>query len=160
MKKILAFGLMLILLLTVCDREPVLPDTAEFPFSMPDGYSVANVGALNCGILRDSDQVAVGGMEVVPLNRKDLTQKSNENILQYLQGSFHQTNNVEFIASKYSNKNFPVASINMLVHREEGVSNNYTHYFFETSELIYHLWLNADVLGEVDPKEFLSCVCP
>ena len=160
MKKIIALGLILLLLLSGCGNETPVLDNADFSFPMPEGYSIGYAENLSCSILRDSDCVAVGGMEVVPLTRKDVTRKGSEKILEYLLNSFHQTNNVEFIASRYNDRDFPVAAINMRIHRDNGTSNQYTHYFFETDSLIYHLWLDMDVLGDGDPGDFLSSVSP
>lgn len=160
MKKIITLGLILILLLSACGNETPVLDNADFSFPMPEGYSIGYAENLSCSILRDSDCVSVGGMEVVPLTRKDLTRKGSEKILEYLQNSFHQTNNVEFIASRYNDQDFPVVAIDMRVHREDSTANLYTHYFFETDSLIYHLWLDMDVLGDGDPGDFLSSVSP
>ena len=159
MKKTIALVLVLILILSGCGSDTPLLDTANFSFPMPEGYSLTDTDGLGCHIRRSSDSMAVGGMEVVPLTRKDLTRKSNEKILEYLQSSFHQTNNVEFIAFRYNDQNFPVVAIDMRVHREDGTANLYTHYFFETDSLIYHLWLDMDVL-DGDPGDFLSCITP
>lgn len=160
MRKIITLGLILLLLLSACDNETPVLDNADFSFPMPEGYSIGYAENLCCSILRDSDCVSVGGMEVVPLTRKDLTRKGSEKILEYLQNSFHQTNNVEFIASRYNDQDFPVVAIDMRVHREDSTANLYTHYFFETDSLIYHLWLDMDVLGDGDPGDFLSSVSP
>ena len=159
MKKTIALMLVLILILSGCGSDTPLLDTANFSFPMPEGYSLTDTDGLGCHIRRSSDSMTVGGMEVVPLTRKDLTRKSNEKILEYLQSSFHQTNNVEFIAFRYNDQNFPVVAIDMRVHREDGTANLYTHYFFETDSLIYHLWLDMDVL-DGDPGDFLSCITP
>ena len=160
MKKTIALMLVLILILSGCGSDTPLLDTANFSFPMPEGYSLTDTDGLGCHIRRSSDSMTVGGMEVVPLTRKDLTRKSNEKILEYLQSSFHQTNNVEFIAFRYNDQNFPVVAIDMRVHREDCTANLYTHYFFETDGLVYHLWLDTDILGDGDPGDFLSCVTP
>lgn len=159
MRKCLILILGLTVVLCGCGNEPPVLDTADFNFPMPEGYTVAYIEDLNCSILRDSDCVAVGGMEVVPLTRKNLTQKSNTAILDYLQTSFHQTNDVEFIATNYNDNSFPVVVVDMRVHRD-GAATMYAHYFFETDGLIYHLWLDMDLLGEGDPGDFLSAVSP
>lgn len=159
MKKMFFLLLMLVLVLCGCANETPVLDSADFTFPMPEGYSVAYIENLSCSILRDSDCVAVGGMEVVPLTRKHLTQKSNTPILDYLQTTFHQTNDVEFIASNYNDKTFPVVAVTMRVHRD-GTATMYAHYFFETEGLVYHLWLNTDLLGDSDPGDFLSAVSP
>ena len=160
MKKLTVLCLILILILSGCRNETPVLDTADFTFPMPEGYTVAYIEDLSCSILRERDCVAVGGMEVVPLTRKNLTQKSNTAILEYLQTCFHQTNNVEFIASTYNDNTFPVVAVNMRVHREDGTATMYAHYFFETHGLVYHLWLDTDLLGEGDPGDFLSAVSP
>ena len=160
MKKIIFLVLVLVLMLCGCGNETPVLDSADFTFQMPDGYSVAYMEDFSCSILRDSDCVAVGGMEVVPLTRKNLTQKSNTAILEYLQTTFHQTNDVEFIASNYNDKTFPVVAVNMRVHREDETANMFSHYFFETDGLVYHLWVDTDLLGDGDPGDFLSAVSP
>ena len=160
MKKTIALMLILILILSGCGSDTPVLDTADFSFPMPEGYSLTDTDGLGCHIRRSSDSMTVGGMEVVPLTRKDLTRKGSEKILEYLQNSFHQTNNVEFIASRYNDPDFPVVAIDMRVHRDDGTANLYIHYFFETDSLIYHLWLDMDVLGDGDPGDFLSSVSP
>ena len=160
MKKMISLLLMLFFVLSGCKNETPVLDTADFTFPMPEGYIVAYIEDLSCSILRESDCVSVGGMEVVPLTRKNLTQKSNTAILEYLQTSFHQTNDIEFIATNYNDKTFPVVAINMRVHREDGTATMYAHYFFETEGLVYHLWLDTDLLGDGDPGDFLSAVSP
>lgn len=160
MRKLISFTLVLMLLLCGCGNETPVLEEADFTFPMPEGYCVACIEDLSCSILRDRDDAAVGGMEVVPLTRKHLTRKSNQSILEYLQGTFHQTNDVEFIAFNYNDKDFPVVAIDMRVHREDQSQNLYTHYFFETDSLIYHLWLDVDLLGDADPGDFLSAVTP
>ena len=160
MKKTIALMLILILILSGCGSDTPLLDTADFSYPMPEGYSLTDTDGLGCHIRRSSDSMTVGGMEVVPLTRKDLTRKSNEKILEYLQSSFHQTKDVEYIASNYNDRNFPVVAINMRVHRESGIANMYTHYFFETDGLVYHLWLDTDILGDGDPRDYLGCVIP
>ena len=102
MKKSISLLLMLILVLSGCNTsaeppETVVPAPADFSFTLPEGYSIAYVEEYCCSILRDTDCIVVGGMEVTSLSRKALTEDSSDSVLYYLQNSFHKTNNVEFV---------------------------------------------------------------
>lgn len=157
MKKIITWCLILLLLLSACGNETPVLDNADFSFPMPEGYTLTDVKQISCTITRDSDGLDVGGMEVVPLTRRALTERGSKHILEYLQGTFFGTNNVEYIASRYDGDH-PIVSISMRVHWETQLQ--YTHYFFDKEGLVYHLWLDMDVLGDSDPGDFLSSVSP
>lgn len=161
MKKLVSSFLILILVLSGCGKNPEPPETvvpapAGFSFTLPEGYSIAYAEDYCCSILRDSDCVVVGGMEVTSLSRKALTEDGSDSVLYYLQNSFHKTNNVEFVTFHFDGE--PAKSVNMRVHWEDGTQNMFTHYFFEWDTWVYHLWLDLDVLGDAEPKDFLSAV--
>lgn len=162
MMKVLIVSLILVLVLSGCANETaipetVVPDPADFSFSLPEGYSIAYAEDFCCSIQRDEDCVAVGGIEVTSLSRKALTEEDSDSVLYYLQNSFHQTNNVEFITFHWGNGD-PIKSVNMRVHREDSTQNMFSHYFFEWDTWVYHLWLDTDILGDAQPNDFLSAV--
>lgn len=162
MKKVLLLCLILVLLISGCGGEAPVPETvvpapADFSFSLPEGYSIANAEDFRCSILRDEDGAAVGGMEVTSLSRKALTEENSDSVLYYLQNSFHQTNNVEFITFHWGDGE-SVKSVDMRVHHEDGTQNMFSHYFFEWDTWVYHLWLDTDILGDTEPNDFLSAV--
>lgn len=161
MKKLFSLLCVLAFLLSGCDTSPEPPETvvpapADFSFSLPEGYSIAYAEEYCCSIQRDADCVAVGGMEVTSLSRKALTEDGSDSVLYYLQNSFHKTNNVEFVTFHFDGE--PAKSVNMRVHREDGTQNMFTHYFFEWDTSVFHLWLDTDILGDVEPNDFLSAV--
>ena len=161
MKKLFSLLCVLAFLLSGCDTSPEPPETvvpapADFSFSLPEGYSIAYAEEYCCSIQLDADCVAVGGMEMTSLSRKALTEDGSDSVLYYLQNSFHKTNNVEFVTFHFDGE--PAKSVNMRVHREDGTQNMFTHYFFEWDTSVFHLWLDTDILGDVEPNDFLSAV--
>jgi len=152
----LLFALLLAFLLAGCAEHPVAPAAGDFTFSLPEGYSTADITDLNCAIVRDEDGAVCGGIEVTTLSPKSLTEKHAKSIMQHLQEEFHKTNNIEFITSHWGEEH-PVVTVHLRKHEDDGSQKMYYHIFFEKESRVYHLWVDEDVAGEDDANDFI-CV--
>ena len=166
MKKLFVICLLLVLVLSGCaspatgsgaDYETIVPEAGDFTFELPEGYSVEDITDFSCTILRDEDAAAVGGIEVTPLTQKALTEDKAKSILLYLQNDFHQTNDVEYITSHWTEGD-PMVTVHLRKHSEDGSESMYSHIFFEQDSFVYHLWLDEDVAGEYVADEFIAAV--
>ena len=155
MKKSVVFALLAALLLTGCSGYGTVPDIGDFNLEMPEGYAVADVADLDCKIVRTDNGMAVGAVEYTQLKHKDVYGKKTDNIMRYLQEDFHQTYNVEYLASHWGNKN-KIVSINLEKQTEDGQEQLFTHIFFERYQIIYHMWLNADEIDSDTVKQFMA----
>lgn len=152
MKKCIVF-LLLALLLTGCASHSAVPDIGDFNLELPEGYAVADVADLDCKIVCSNDGVVVGGMEYTNLKHKDVYGKKTDNIMRYLQEEFHQTYNVEYMATHWGNKN-KIVSVNLEKQMEDGQEQLFTHIFFERYQVVYHMWLDAEMVDSETVSRF------
>ena len=152
MKKCIVF-LLLALLLTGCAGHSAVPDIGDFNLELPEGYAVADVADLDCKIVCSNDGAVVGGMEYTNLKHKDVYGKKTDNIMRYLQEEFHQTYNVEYMATHWGNKN-KIVSVNLEKQMEDGQEQLFTHIFFERYQVVYHMWLNAEMVDSETVSRF------
>lgn len=152
MKKCIVF-LLLALLLTGCAGHSAVPDIGDFNLELPEGYAVADVADLDCKIVCSNDGAVVGGMEYTNLKHKDVYGKKTDNIMRYLQEEFHQTYNVEYMASHWGNKN-KIVSVNLEKQTEDGQEQLFTHIFFERYQVVYHMWLDAEMVDSETVSRF------
>lgn len=152
MKKCIVF-LLLALLLTGCASHSAVPDIGDFNLELPEGYAVADVADLDCKIVCSNDGAVVGGMEYTNLKHKDVYGKKTDNIMRYLQEEFHQTYNVEYMASHWGNKN-KIVSVNLEKQMEDGQEQLFTHIFFERYQVVYHMWLDAEMVDSETVSRF------
>ena len=152
MKKCIVF-LLLALLLTGCASHSAVPDIGDFNLELPEGYAVADVADLDCKIVCSNDGAVVGGMEYTNLKHKDVYGKKTDNIMRYLQEEFHQTYNVEYMATHWGNKN-KIVSVNLEKQMEDGQEQLFTHIFFERYQVVYHMWLNAEMVDSETVSRF------
>ena len=152
MKKCIVF-LLLALLLTGCASHSAVPDLGDFNLELPEGYAVADVADLDCKIVCSNDGAVVGGMEYTNLKHKDVYGKKTDNIMRYLQEEFHQTYNVEYMATHWGNKN-KIVSVNLEKQTEDGQEQLFTHIFFERYQVVYHMWLDAEMVDSETVSRF------
>ena len=152
MKKCIVF-LLLALLLTGCASHSAVPDIGDFNLELPEGYAVADVADLDCKIVCINDGAVVGGMEYTNLKHKDVYGKKTDNIMRYLQEEFHQTYNVEYMATHWGNKN-KIVSVNLEKQTEDGQEQLFTHIFFERYQVVYHMWLDAEMVDSETVSRF------
>lgn len=152
MKKYIVF-LLLALLLTGCASHSAVPDIGDFNLELPEGYAVADVADLDCKIVCSNDGAVVGGMEYTNLKHKDVYGKKTDNIMRYLQEEFHQTYNVEYMATHWGNKN-KIVSVNLEKQMEDGQEQLFTHIFFERYQVVYHMWLDAEMVDSETVSRF------
>ena len=152
MKKCIVF-LLLALLLTGCAGHSAVPDIGDFNLELPEGYAVADVADLDCKIVCSNDGAVVGGMEYTNLKHKDVYGKKTDNIMRYLQEEFHQTYNVEYMATHWGNKN-KIVSVNLEKQMEDGQEQLFTHIFFERYQVVYHMWLDAEMVDSETVSRF------
>ena len=143
------FALLLVVLLG-CSGKDTDVKQADFSFNLPEGYSLSDVTDESCNIVSDEDNAIIGGITVTNLKPKLLSnENSTTEIMTYLQNEFHKTNNVEFIAL-YGGKEKPSVTINLTkIADDTGEKSHFQHIFFEKGGIVYHLWLDMDV---VDPE--------
>ena len=141
---------LLLVLLTGCSGNAAEAKQADFSFNTPEGYSLSDVTDESCNIVSDEDNAIIGGITVTNLKPKLLSnENSTTEIMTYLQNEFHKTNNVEFIAL-YGGKEKPSVTINLTkIADDTGEKSHFQHIFFEKGGIVYHLWLDMDV---VDPE--------
>lgn len=152
MKKCIVF-LLLALLLTGCASHSAVPDIGDFNLELPEGYAVADVADLDCKIVCSNDGAVVGGMEYTNLKHKDVYGKKTDNIMRYLQEEFHQTYNVEYMATHWGNKD-KIVSVNLEKQMEDGQEQLFTHIFFERYQVVYHMWLDAEMVDSETVSRF------
>lgn len=152
MKKRIVF-LLLALLLTGCASHSAVSDIGDFNLELPEGYAVADVADLDCKIVCSNDGAVVGGMEYTNLKHKDVYGKKTDNIMRYLQEEFHQTYNVEYMATHWGNKN-KIVSVNLEKQMEDGQEQLFTHIFFERYQVVYHMWLDAEMVDSETVSRF------
>ena len=152
MKKCIVF-LLLALLLTGCAGHSAVPDIGDFNLELPEGYAVADVADLDCKIVCSNDGAVVGGMEYTNLKHKDVYGKKTDNIMRYLQEEFHQTYNVEYMATHWGNKN-KIVTVNLEKQMEDGQEQLFTHIFFERYQVVYHMWLDAEMVDSETVSRF------
>ena len=73
--------------------------------------------------------------------------------MRYLQEEFHQTYNVEYMASHWGNKN-KIVSVNLEKQTEDGQEQLFTHIFFERYQVVYHMWLDAEMVDSETVSRF------
>ena len=141
---------LLLVLLTGCSGNAAEAKQADFSFNTPEGYSLSDVTDESCNIVSDEDNAIIGGITVTNLKPKLLSnENSTTEIMTYLQNEFHKTNNVEFIAL-YGGKEKPSVTINLTkIADDTGEKSHFQYIFFEKGGIVYHLWLDMDV---VDPE--------
>lgn len=150
MKKLVSFIFVLALVFTFagCGDEMASVTQGDFSFTLPDGYSVKNVTETDCTFFRDADGARVGGAEVTPLRKRNLSNKGITEIMKYLQEEFHKTNNVEFFSFTGEGKS-PYVSITLQRPDEtERYKRHFHHLFFLKDDVVYHVWMDTDVIDE------------
>ena len=155
MKKLLISCVLLLVTLCGCSEPPYSSAVGDFTFFPPAGYSITDISDLNCVIVRDSDSVVVGGIELTALKRKALTEDHTTSIMRYLQEEFHQTNNVEYITSHWGSQN-PLVTVHLRKYEQDDTQSMYTHIFYRRDSWVYHLWLKEDIAGEEASGVFLE----
>lgn len=156
-----ALILVVTILLAGCAKSDPIPQKADFSFPLPEGYAIANETGESCSIVREETGEAVGGFELTELRRKDLKDKNFKNILRYLQNEFHKTNNVEFMAMHGEDEKGPFVVVTMTRHSDDSdEQRHFNHTFFEHGSMVYHLWLDCDLLDEEETHEITSTVFP
>ena len=153
MKKHFIFALLVALFLTGCTGHSAVPDVGDFNLELPGGYAVTDVADLDCKIVRSDDGMTVGGMEYTELKHKDVYGKKTDNIMLYLQDVFHKTYNVEYMATHWGNKN-KIVSVNLEKQTEDGQEQLFTHIFFERYQVVYHMWLDAEMVDSETVSRF------
>lgn len=153
MQKVFAFVLFSALLLTGCSSVRTASGIGDFSFFLPAGYSLADITERNCSIVWDEEAVHIGGFELTALSRKDVTGKRSDNVMQYLMDSFHDTKNIEYIATHWGDTQ-KILSVTLKKHTEEGDEELYTHIFFEKEDGIYHLWLDKNIVSDETESQF------
>lgn len=143
MKRCFVFVLLAVMILSGCGNRISVPQVGDFSLELPEGYAIADIADSNCKIVCTSDDLSVGGMEYTDLKHKDVYDKKTDNIMLYLQEEFHQTYNVEYIATHWGSKN-KIVSVNLKKHTGDGREEMFTHIFYERNQVIYHMWLDAD----------------
>ena len=152
-----ALILVVTILLAGCAKSDPIPQKADFSFPLPEGYSLADETEEDC-VIADKDGRAVGGFAVTKLRRRDLKDSNTKNILRYLQGEFHKTNNVEFMAM-HGGEEDPFVVVTMTRHSDDSnEQRRFNHTFFEHGSMVYHLWLDCDLLDEEETHEIKSTV--
>ena len=153
MKKYLVLILLFMLILSGCSDKTIVPAAGDFSFDLPDGYSVTNTTDKNCSIVRDEDEVVVGGIEVTALKCKDVNGSKDENVMLYLQNDFHMTNDIEYIASHWG-KTHKIVEVNLKKHTDDGQEKMFLHYFFEKDSGMYHCWIDTDIVDSEAANQF------
>ena len=145
MKRYLVWLLMLAMVLAGCAGRNSIPDVGDFYLELPDGYMVTDIADLDCKIVRMDDDAVVGGIEYTSLKHKDVYGKKSDNIMLYLQETFHRTYDVEYIASHWGHQN-KIVSVNLKKHTADGQEELFVHMFYERYQVIYHMWLDAELV--------------
>lgn len=154
MRKYIILGLCLLLLLTGCSAQQI-PDAADFSFNLPDGYTITDITAISCSVIRDTDSQTIGGMELTALSRKDLNGKNTENIINYLLADFHQTYDAEYLTSHWG-KNKKIIVVHLDKSGNNGQEEHFSHMFFEKDSAVYHLWLDLNMVDYDTENQFKS----
>ena len=152
MKKCIVI-ILLFTLLAGCAGRTSIPDVGDFLLDLPDGYAVTDIADLDCKIIRVDDDAVVGGIEYTSLKHKDVYGKKSDNIMLYLQETFHRTYDVEYIASHWGHQN-KIVSVNLKKHMADGREEQFVHIFYERYQVIYHLWLDADLVEDAVIGQF------
>ena len=138
-----------------CAGRTVEPEKGDFSFDLPDGYAVSNVTDKNCSIVRQEDSTVVGGIEVTGLKRGDLKNSGSNHIMLYLQNDFHKTNDIEYIAFHWGEKN-PIVCVNLTRHEEDTEEKHgFSHTFFEKDSCVYHMWFDGNLMDLELESQFL-----
>lgn len=149
---------LLLVLLTGCSGKDAEAKQADFSFNTPEGYSLSDVTDESCNIVSDEDGAVIGGIEATNLKTKLLTDDSTTEIMTYLQNEFHETNNVEFIAL-HGGDDKPFVTINLTkIADDTGEKSHFRHIFFEKDGMVYHLWLDTDVVDSEAADEIAASV--
>ena len=152
MKRFIILGLCLLLFLTGCSTMQI-PDTGDFYFDLPDGYILADITAKSCSIIRTEEEMTIGGMELTALSTKDLNGKNTQNIVNYLMGDFHQTYNVEYLASHWGKKQ-KIVVVHLDKPSDSGHEEHFSHIFFKKDSEVYHLWLDLNIVDYDTESQF------
>ena len=152
MDRFIIFGLCLLLFLTGCSNQQV-PDSGDFNFDLPDGYSLTDITDQACSVICDADSQAIGGMELTTLSKKDLNGKNTENIIHYLLDDFHQTNDVEYLSSHWG-KHHKIVIVHLDKPGNDGQEDHFSHIFFEKDSAVYHLWLDLSIVDYDTETQF------
>lgn len=160
MKKTTAFMFVLLLVSTIivgCGDKTIIPEKGDFSFSLPEGYSIANITDTQCDIIQDDSGRTIGGFAITDFKIKDLRDEDTKNIMQYLRTSFHKTNRVEFCAMNFGNTH-PTVSVNITAYYEDKSASEFWHYFFEKDMGVYHMWFDMSVAEEGIRSDFVPII--
>lgn len=156
MKKFYIFLTFIAMFLAVCSgcsKKAPPPSMKDCSLELPEGYTAAYPSEDRCDFVRDEDGATVGGILTTQLHRRDLSKKGTQKIMAYLQGEFHKTNNVEFIAF-FGGDGDPKVGVTLTKNDDvTGEQRHFYHHFFEKEGYVYHLWFDKDVLSDDAEEE-------
>lgn len=152
MRNLFVFGLCLLLLFSGCSMQPI-PTQGDFSLDLPEGYAFADITDKTCSVISESDNNIIGGMELTTLTKKDLNGKHTDKITNYLMEDFHQTYNVEYLASHWG-KHHKIVIIHLDKAGIDGQEDHFSHIFFEKDSGIYHLWLDLNIVDYDTESQF------
>ena len=152
MNRFIIFGLCLLLFLTGCSGKQI-PDTGDFSFVLPSGYTLADITAESCSITRIEDEMTIGGMELTALSKRDLNGKNTQNIINYLMADFHHTNDVEYLSSHWG-KHHKIVIVHLDKPGNDGQEDHFSHIFFQKDSSVYHLWLDLNIVDYDTESQF------
>lgn len=152
MRKFTAFALCLLLLLTGCAGQVNLA-AGNFSFELPEGYSASDITEQYCTILQNAGNTPVGGIKLTTLSQKDLNGKNTDNIINYLMEDFHQTKNVEWLAS-YFGSNQKIVVVHLDKFLDDGQEKPFSHIFFEKDSIVHHIWLDLNFIDSETEELF------
>ena len=151
MKTLILFVFCL-LLMTGCSTQQI-PDTGDFSFTLPDGYSLTDITEQSCSIICEEDSQTIGGMELTALSQKDLNGKNTDNMISYLLDDFHQTNDVEYLTSHWG-KHHKIVIVHLDKPGGNSQEEHFSHIFFEKDSGVYHLWLDLNIVDYDTESQF------
>lgn len=154
---ILAMICVLFIALGGCSQQDTVVKKGNFSFDLIEGFVLADVNDENCKIVRDETDEAVGGVEITSLRTNDLSDDTTTNIMLYLQNEFHETNDVEFFASRWGEEK-GIVIINLTKGNSEEEKESFYHVFFEQDSSVYHMWLDLSGVDQEIAEEFVSAV--
>lgn len=161
-KRILVYTSIIVCILFVAfigySKKSVEVKKADFSFELVEGYTYSDITDDSCAIVDGEKNTVVGGIEITNIKSRKLDDNSTTDIMRYLQGEFHKTNDVEFLVSRWGDEDTIVIVNLSKINEALAEKESFYHVFFEKEFAVYHMWFDLSMIDSTMVEQFLSTV--
>lgn len=138
---------------TLPASEPQAAAQADFSFSLPDGYTIANATEDSCDIVKDG--TSVGGFVRTGLGASAVTDPDSDVYLPYLETFVPEGLVYDYMAGHAEENPTLIDVALILVDPDTRESHEYMHYLFIHGDECYDLWLDSELVDSKDRCDIL-----